>query len=70
MISKVKCMAKILCLLADVDGQRRTIDSGDVNAYLRQITGQDFSTKDFRTWAGSVRALEALQACGACESLT
>jgi DNA topoisomerase I len=54
----------------DDDGQRRTIDSGDVNAYLRQITGQDFSTKDFRTWAGSVRALEALQACGACESLT
>jgi hypothetical protein len=33
MISKVKCMAKILCLLADVDGQRRTIDWGNVNAY-------------------------------------
>jgi DNA topoisomerase-1 len=48
----------------------RTIDSADVNAYLRQITGQDFTTKDFRTWAGSVLALEALQACGACESWT
>jgi DNA topoisomerase-1 len=70
LIGKMKCMAKILCLPADVDGQRRTIDSSDVNAYLRQITGQDFTTKDFRTWAGSVRALEALQACGACESLT
>jgi DNA topoisomerase-1 len=41
-----------------------------VNGYLRHITGQDFTTKDFRTWAGSVLALEAFQACGACESLT
>jgi DNA topoisomerase-1 len=54
----------------DDEGQRRTIDSADVNAYLRQITGQDFTTKDFRTWAGSALALEALQACGACESWT
>jgi DNA topoisomerase I len=52
----------------DDEGQRRTIDSADVNAYLRHITGQDFTTKDFRTWAGSVLAMEALQACGACES--
>ena len=51
----------------DDEGQRRTIDSADVNAYLRQITGQDFTTKDFRTWAGSVLALEALLASGACE---
>lgn len=54
----------------DDEGQRRTIDSGDVNAYLRQITGQDFTTKDFRTWAGAVLATEALQACGTCESET
>jgi DNA topoisomerase I len=52
----------------DDEGRRRTIDSADVNAYLRQITGQDFTTKDFRTWAGSVLAMEALQASGACES--
>jgi DNA topoisomerase-1 len=54
----------------DDEGQRRTIDSADVNEYLRQITGQDFTTKDFRTWAGAVLATEALQACGTCESVT
>jgi DNA topoisomerase I len=54
----------------DDEGQHRTIDSADVNEYLRQMTGQDFTTKDFRTWAGAVLATEALQACGACESVT
>jgi DNA topoisomerase I len=54
----------------DDEGQRRTIDSNDVNEYLRQITGQDFTTKDFRTWAGAVLATEALQSCGACDSAT
>ncbi len=54
----------------DDEGQRRIIDSDDVNEYLRQITGQDFTTKDFRTWAGAVLATEALQACSACESVT
>src|SRR5690606_28233592 len=37
------------------------IDSGDVNDYLRQITGQDFTAKDFRTWTGTVLATLALQ---------
>jgi len=45
----------------DEAGERRTIDSGDVNDYLREITGQDFSAKDFRTWAGTVIATLALQ---------
>jgi DNA topoisomerase I len=54
----------------DDEGQRRTIDSNDVNEYLRQITGQDFTTKDFRTWAGAVLATEALQSCGAGDSAT
>lgn len=54
----------------DDEGQRQTIDSSDVNAYLQQITGQDFTTKDFRTWAGAVLATEALQSCGAGESVT
>ena len=54
----------------DDEGQRRSIDSADVNAYLQQITGQHFTTKDFRTWAGSRLALEALQRCSACTSLT
>ena len=35
----------------DDDGLRQSITSGDVNAYLREITGQDFTAKDFRTWA-------------------
>jgi DNA topoisomerase-1 len=44
----------------DADGERRTVDSGDVNAYLRAVTGQDFTAKDFRTWAGTVLATLAL----------
>jgi DNA topoisomerase-1 len=52
----------------DDEGQRRTIDSADVNEYLRQITGQDFTSKDFRTWNGTVLAIRALQACGEGES--
>jgi DNA topoisomerase I len=42
------------------DGTRRPIASEDVNAYLRDITGLDFTAKDFRTWAGTVLALRAL----------
>jgi DNA topoisomerase I len=45
----------------DEDGERRTIDSSDVNEYIRQIAGEDFSTKDFRTWAGTVLAAGALR---------
>jgi DNA topoisomerase-1 len=54
----------------DDEGQRRAIDSADVNEYLRQITGQDFTSKDFRTWAGTVLAVQALQACASGESAT
>lgn len=43
----------------DTDGTVRTIGSGDVNNYLKEITGKDFTAKDFRTWAGTVQtALE------------
>ena len=45
----------------DESGVQHTIGSGDVNAYLREITGQDFTAKDFRTWAGTVLAAHALQ---------
>ena len=54
----------------DDEGQRRPIDSVDVNEYLRQITGQDFTTKDFRTWAGTVLAAQTLRECGICSSAT
>ncbi|HEX6350194.1 MAG TPA: DNA topoisomerase IB [Candidatus Dormibacteraeota bacterium] len=43
------------------DGTRRRIDSDDVNEYLRETTGEDFTAKDFRTWAGTVLAARALQ---------
>jgi len=45
----------------DGTGRTRSIDSDDVNAYLREVTGEDFTAKDFRTWAGTVLAAVALQ---------
>lgn len=48
----------------DEDGTRQTIDSADVNAYLQEITGQEFTAKDFRTWAGTTVAAMALQEFG------
>jgi DNA topoisomerase-1 len=45
----------------DDDGERRRIDSADVNAYLREVSGLEFTAKDFRTWAGTVLASLALQ---------
>jgi DNA topoisomerase I len=44
----------------DDEGQRHGVTSQDVNDYLREISGQDFSAKDFRTWAGTVLAAIAL----------
>ncbi|HEY3696035.1 DNA topoisomerase IB [Phenylobacterium sp.] len=44
----------------DEDGQRRAVESADVNAYLRAAMGEDFSAKDFRTWAGTLSAVRAL----------
>lgn len=40
--------------------QRRAVSSSDVNQYLREVTGQDITAKDFRTWAGTVLAAYAL----------
>lgn len=54
----------------DDDGTRRVIDSSDVNDYLRTITGDDFTAKDFRTFAGTVIAANALSACGPSGSVT
>jgi DNA topoisomerase-1 len=44
----------------DDEGRRQPIDSADVNDYLREIAGDDFTAKDFRTWAGTVAASMAL----------
>ncbi len=46
----------------DADGARHAIDSADVNEYLREISGEDYSAKDFRTWSGTVLAALALNA--------
>ncbi len=54
----------------DEDGNRQDIESADVNAYLREITGQDFTAKDFRTWAGTVLATLMLQKAEAFDSDT
>ncbi|HEX7449148.1 MAG TPA: hypothetical protein VF306_16460 [Pirellulales bacterium] len=43
------------------DGQVYDVGSSDVNDYLREITGQDFTAKDFRTWAGTALAAQALK---------
>jgi DNA topoisomerase-1 len=74
-----RCLAQIVkrCqdlpgqeLLQYVDGRGRVHDvsSGDVNDYLRTITREEFTAKDFRTWAGTVLALIALQEFAAFDS--
>jgi DNA topoisomerase-1 len=72
-------LAKIIRQLQDLPGQevfqylnenneRRRVTSEDVNDYLREITGEDFTAKDFRTWAGTVLAALALNAQEAFEN--
>ncbi|PMS15031.1 DNA topoisomerase [Trinickia dabaoshanensis] len=45
----------------DEQGERRPVGSSDINEYLREASGADFTAKDYRTWAGSVFALAALR---------
>ena len=52
----------------DDAGVRQSVSSEDVNAYLRETTGEDFTAKDFRTWGGTVLALSALLEVGTCEN--
>ena len=52
----------------DEDGARHPITSGDVNDYLRAITGEDYTAKDFRTWSGTLLAIMAFRECAPCES--
>jgi DNA topoisomerase-1 len=48
----------------DDQGETRAVDAADVNAYLKGIAGEEFTSKDFRTWAGTVLAAKALRQCG------
>jgi DNA topoisomerase I len=52
----------------DEQGVRQTIGSGDVNDYIREISGEEFTAKDFRTWAGTILAVSALLEAGAWTS--
>jgi DNA topoisomerase-1 len=54
----------------DEEGQRQKVSSEDVNDYLREITGEEFSAKDFRTWAGTVLTATELSEIGPFESKT
>jgi DNA topoisomerase-1 len=54
----------------DADGRRQSIESADVNVYLRSISGNDYSSKDFRTWAGTVLAMELLRDLVPCRTET
>ena len=76
---KDRRLAKIVRSCQDLPGQRlfqytdengvhQTIDSNDVNGYLQEIAGQDFTAKDFRTWAATRLAVQALAAQPAAES--
>ncbi|HEY0680149.1 MAG TPA: DNA topoisomerase IB [Chitinophagaceae bacterium] len=48
----------------DEDGNRKSVDSGMLNSYIREATGQDFTAKDFRTWAGTLAMLQTLKSAG------
>jgi DNA topoisomerase-1 len=54
----------------DEEGNIHDVDSGLVNDYIRDISGGDFTAKDFRTWAGSVQALLAFKELGGFETVT
>jgi DNA topoisomerase-1 len=52
------------------DGQRKDVDSGIVNEYIKNISGGDFTAKDLRTWSGTVQALLAFKELGFSETQT
>lgn len=49
------------------EGIRCSVDSGMVNNYIKEATGNEFTAKDFRTWAGSLTILSCFKNLGACE---
>ncbi len=74
-------IARVVAACADIEGQElfkyvdddgrvRDVTSGDVNAYLQEISGQPFTAKDFRTWTGTVLAAMALRGLDACDTQT
>lgn len=71
-------LAKLLKKVRDIPGQElfqyyehgavRSLDSGEVNDYLKDCTNEAFTCKDFRTWAGTMHALHLLAGCGECDT--
>jgi DNA topoisomerase-1 len=45
----------------DTEGNKKKIDSGMINSYIKNVTGQEFSAKDFRTWSGTLQAISCLR---------
>lgn len=54
----------------DTDGNRHTVESSEINEYLKQLTGENISAKDFRTWGGTVYAAENLYDMGTFRTAT
>jgi DNA topoisomerase I len=52
------------------DGDKKSIDSGMINSYIKQISNSDFTAKDFRTWSGTVHAFLAFKSLGGFETET
>lgn len=61
---------QVLFQYVDEQGNRHDVGSADINAYLREVSGADFTAKDFRTWAGTVLAALALREFEAFDSQT
>ena len=59
---------QVLFQYVDDEGERRSVESSDVNEYLRGISGAEFTAKDFRTWAGTVLAAQALRSLAAFDT--
>ena len=51
-------------------GNYQSIDSGKVNSYIKKVSDNDFSAKDFRTWAGTLHSLHAFKEIGEAENAT
>lgn len=69
-----KSLAKLVKKCQEIPGQElfqyytagkehKSVDSGKINSYIREITGSDFTAKDFRTWGGTLEALRQLAIC-------
>ena len=58
------CPARTSSNIVDEDGEPQPVSSTDVNDYIREATGEDFTAKHFRTWSASVIAFEQICAAG------